>query len=56
MKFEDVIDPKNICINITDKSSWGNGDIEIFYNDLSQLDDIMDIIMQSYKLQSDDSE
>ncbi|MGM9532603.1 GmrSD restriction endonuclease domain-containing protein, partial [Intestinibacter sp.] len=56
MKFEDVIDPKNICINITDKSSWGNGDIEIFYNDLSQLDDIMDIIMQSYKLQSDDVE
>ena len=54
MKFNDVIDPKGICIDITNKGRWGNGNVEIFYDDIKQLDNIMEIVMQSYKRQIDD--
>lgn len=53
MKYTDVIDPYEICIDITNKVSWGNGDIEILYDDLEQLDKIMDIVKQSYEKQLD---
>lgn len=53
MKYSDVIDPYDICIDITNKGSWGNGDIEILYDNIEQLDQIMDIIKQSYEKQLD---
>lgn len=53
MKYSDVIDPYDICIDITNKGSWGNGDIEILYDNIEQLDKIMDIIKQSYEKQLD---
>ncbi len=53
MKYTDVINPYEICIDITNKVSWGNGDIEILYDDLEQLDKIMDIVKQSYEKQLD---
>ena len=27
MKYSDVIDPKGLCSDITDKGRWGNGDV-----------------------------
>ncbi|MDY5212364.1 DUF262 and DUF1524 domain-containing protein [Intestinibacter sp.] len=51
MKYEDVIDPYGICIDVTNKSTWGNGEIEIYYDDINMLDNIMDIIKQSYDKQ-----
>ncbi|WP_419726425.1 GmrSD restriction endonuclease domain-containing protein [Terrisporobacter petrolearius] len=53
MKYSDVIDPYDICIDITNKGSWGNGDIEVLYDNIEQLDKIMDIIKQSYEKQLD---
>ena len=51
MKFDYVIDPLGICKDISNKESWGNGDIEITYDNINQLDDIMDIIIQSHDSQ-----
>ena len=51
MKFNDVVDPLGICTDISNKGSWGNGDIEITYDNINQLDDIMDIIIQSHDSQ-----
>ena len=31
---------------------WGNGDCELFLEDLIQLDDVMEIIQQSYNSQA----
>lgn len=53
MKYTDVIDPYNICIDVTNKGRWGNGDIEIFYDNIDQIDNIMDIVKQSYEKQLD---
>lgn len=53
MKFDDINDPKGICRDVSDKGRWGNGDVEIFYNSIDQVDDIMDIVYQSYNKQND---
>lgn len=53
MKFADVIDPKGICKDVTRLGRWGNGDIEIAFDNPAQIEDIMDIIEQSYNKQRD---
>lgn len=51
MKFADVKDPKGICRDITGIGRWGNGDCELFLDNLGQLDDVMEIIQQSHDSQ-----
>ncbi len=51
MKFADVIDPKGICKDVTSVSKWGNGDVEVIFEHLDKLDDVMAIIEQSFRLQ-----
>lgn len=51
MKFVDIKDSKGICRDITGIRRLGNGDCELFLNDLEQLDDVMSIIKQSYDSQ-----
>jgi predicted transport protein/uncharacterized protein with ParB-like and HNH nuclease domain len=51
MKFADVVDPKGICKDITGVGRWGNGDVEVFLDSLDQLDDVMEIIEQAFRLQ-----
>lgn len=53
MKFSDVVDPKGMCRNIEGLGRWGNGDVELFFESLDQLDDVMDIILQSYQAQAE---
>ena len=51
MKFGDVVDPKGICKDITGVGRWGNGDVEVYLDSLDQLDDVMEIIEQAFRLQ-----
>jgi len=51
MKFSAVNDPKLLCKDITDIGRWGNGDVEVYFENIDQLDDVMDIIKQSYDSQ-----
>ena len=51
MKFADVVDPKNICKDITGVGRWGNGDVEVALDSLDGLDDAMEIIEQAFKQQ-----
>lgn len=51
MKFTEVFDPKNICKDVTGLGRWGNGDVEIGFDDPSQIEDIMNIVEQSYNNQ-----
>ena len=48
MKFSEVYDPKNLCHDVTNLGRWGNGDAELFFEHLDELDDVMAIIEQSY--------
>ena len=51
MKFNDVIDSKGICRDITGLGRWGNGDVEIYFNSLDMIDDAMEIIEQALRMQ-----
>ena len=54
MKFADVYDPNGICRDITNLGRWGNGDVELYMEHTSDVDQVMEIIEQSYKAQADE--
>ena len=54
MKFSEIHDPKGLCKDITGLGRWGNGDVEVFFEHTSEIDDIMELIEQSYKKQADE--
>lgn len=54
MKFTEVVDPQGICRDITGLGRWGNGDVELFLEHTADVDLVMEIIEQSYKLQADE--
>lgn len=54
MKFSEVIDPNGICRDITGLGRWGNGDVELYMEHTSDVDKIMEIVEQSYRLQADE--
>ncbi len=53
MKFADIIDPKGICDDVTDKGTLGNGGVRMHLNEISEIDNVMEIIQQSYNKQAD---
>lgn len=53
MKFSEIYDPKGMCKDITGLGRWGNGDVELFMEHTSDVDDVMEIIEQSYRLQAE---
>lgn len=54
MKFAQLYDPHNICRDITGLGRWGNGDVELFLEHTTDIDQVMEIIEQSYQLQADE--
>lgn len=54
MKFSEIIDPHELCRDITGLGRWGNGDVEVFMEHTSDVDQIMDLIVQAYNLQADE--
>jgi len=48
MRFKEVIDRDGICKDVTNTGHWGNGDIEISFEKEAELDNIMEIIKQSF--------
>lgn len=55
MKFSEVIDPKGICRDITGLGRWGNGDVELYMEHTADIDQIMEIVEQSYCMQADET-
>ena len=53
MKFPDIIDPNGICRDITGIGSCGNGDVELFMEHKDELDQIMEIVKQSFDAQGE---
>lgn len=54
MKFNDVIDPNGICRDVTGLGRWGNGDVELYMEHTADVDQVMEIIEQSYRQQADE--
>jgi predicted transport protein len=49
MKFDKIIDPKELCRDVTNIGHFGNGDIEIAVSSLDEIDDVMDLVRQSFE-------
>ena len=54
MKFSEIHDPKGLCKDVTGVGRWGNGDVEVFLEHTSEMDDVMELIEQSYNKQADE--
>lgn len=54
MKFSEVSDPKGICRDVTGLGKWGNGDVEMYMEHVSDIDQVMEIVEQSYRKQADE--
>ena len=54
MKFKEIIDPIGICRDVTNTGHWGNGDIEVSFKQESDVDDVMEIVMQSFNKANND--
>ena len=53
MKFSEINDPNGICKDITGMGRWGNGDVELFMEHQDELDQIMEIVKQSFDAQAE---
>jgi uncharacterized protein with ParB-like and HNH nuclease domain/predicted transport protein len=51
LDFPDIIDPKGLCRDITGLGRWGNGNVEVVFSNINELDDIMDLIQQAFDKQ-----
>jgi uncharacterized protein with ParB-like and HNH nuclease domain/predicted transport protein len=49
MNFDEINDPKGLCRDVTHIGHFGNGDIEIAIFSLDQIDDVMDLVRQSFE-------
>ncbi|MBX3064277.1 MAG: DUF262 domain-containing protein [Anaerolineae bacterium] len=54
MPFSAINDPKGISRNVANLGRWGNGEVEISYQDISQTEDVMFLVKQSFDLHDDD--
>ena len=53
MAYPEIVDPKNLCKDISSLGRWGNGDVEVSVSKHEQLDDVMELIQQAFDSQSE---
>ncbi len=56
MKFSEINDPKDLCKDLTSKGHYTNGDVGISVTSLDQIDDVMDLIRQSFEKHWEDGD
>lgn len=49
MAFDEIYDPKGLCKDVSNIGRWGNGDVEVGISSLDQLEDVMNLINQSFE-------
>ena len=55
IEFNQIDDPMGLCLDVTDKGRWGNGDIEVGISKMSELDNVMDLIQQAFDIQMEET-
>lgn len=51
MPFHELNDPREIARDVTNLGRWGNGDVEVGLNDVSEISYVMGLIRQSFERQ-----
>jgi len=53
LNFDEVNDPKKLCMDVSNLGRWGNGDVEVALSKEEDLDYIMFLIKQAYDKQTE---
>ena len=53
MKFSELSDPKELCLDTTNLGRWGNGDVEIKFSTTEEIPYVMGLVRQAIELQLD---
>jgi predicted transport protein len=56
MRFDEVVDPCGLCRDVTGKGKWGNGDVQVPLSSPSQIDAVMELVEQSFRLHADNGD
>lgn len=51
IEYNQIIDPLGLCKDVSGLGRWGNGDVEIGISNISELDQVMELIQQSFDIQ-----
>jgi predicted transport protein len=51
MRFGELGDPKRLCKDVSGRGHLGNGDVQLFYDGKTPLDDVMALVGQACRLQ-----
>jgi uncharacterized protein with ParB-like and HNH nuclease domain/predicted transport protein len=51
IEFNDIIDPKGLCKDVSGLGRWGNGDVEVGISSLGELDYVMELVQQAFDVQ-----
>lgn len=54
MQFNEINDPKGLCRDVTNLGHWGNGDVEVSFSSLEQIDEVMFLVRQAFNKYSED--
>jgi predicted transport protein len=54
MAFADIDDPNDMCVDVTGKGRWGNGDIQVNISSVEELPYVMGLVRQSFEQQMGD--
>ena len=54
MRFGEVSDPKRLCRDVSGLGHLGNGDVELYYDFNTPVDDVLTIVEQAFRLQDTD--
>ena len=51
MRFDEIDDPKGMCVDVTELGKWGNGDVMVSLSSFEELPYVMGLIRQSFDCQ-----
>ena len=56
MQFHELHDPRHLARDVTNLGRWGNGDIQVHFNDLAELPQVMALVRQAFEKQMGNGE
>jgi len=47
--YDSITDPKGLCKDVSGLGRWGNGDVQVGLQDYSEMEDIMELVIQAFE-------
>ena len=51
MPFTEIDDPRGLCKDVTNLGRWGNGDVEVGFDNLDDIPHVMALVAQAFERQ-----